>query len=280
MTARLRTLDEYTRHRSDNARIYEKIGRLEETLARNNKREFTVKGFSYPAQKTVDFKVDYQYSDNMHINWRERVICPITGLNNRIRAAIHFIDFEIDLDSNSNIYIAEQVTPLYQYLKKKYSHLTGSEYLGPDARPGSVNEKGLRHENATGLSFADDSLDAYLTFDCLEHVPDYMAAFRDAYRVLKPGGVFCWSVPFANGDQENIIRAIVNADGSINHILPPEYHGDPVNADGGILCYQVFGWQMFDQLRSIGFKDAYAITYWSDTLGYYNRDQFLFFAVK
>jgi len=37
---------------------------------------------------------------------------------------------------------------------------------------------------------------------------------------------------------------------------------------------------MFDQLRSIGFKDAYAITYWSDTLGYYNRDQFLFFAVK
>ena len=267
-------------HRQNNARVYEKIKQIEDHLVKNNGREFTVKGFSYPAQAEVNFFVDYLHSDNVTPNWRERVICPITNLNNRLRAAVHFIDFELTIETFSKIYIAEQLTPLYSYLQKKYTNITGSEFLGPNALPGSVNEKGLWHEDATRLSFRDGEFDYYLTFECFEHIPDYIAAFKESYRILKDNGMMFWTVPFASHNHENIIRATVLADGSINHILPPEYHGDPVNASAGILCYHHFGWEMFDQLRAIGFKDAYAITYWSDSLGYYNSDQFIFCAVK
>ncbi len=280
ISARIRSLNEYLIHRKNNAHVYKKIQEIEENLAKNNKRKFTVKGYSYPAQKEVKFEVDYLYSDDVHINWRERVTCPETKLNNRLRASVHFMDFELSVDKNSAIYIAEQLTPLYSYLKKKHTHLVGSEYLGPDATPGSVNKKGILHEDATRLSFNNVAFDYYLSFECFEHIPAYKKAFQESYRILKENGMMFWTVPFANQNHENIIRATVNNDGSINHILPAEYHGDPVNSGEGILCYQHFGCEMFDQLKEIGFKDAYAISYWCDALGYYGGEQFLFCAVK
>ena len=280
ITARIRTLQEYLQHRKNNVHVYERIQQIEDNLSNNKKKEFKVKGFSYPAQKEVDFLVDYLYSDNIHINWRERVVCPITQLNNRLRAAVHFIEFELNPNTNNLIYLSEQVTPLYRYLKKKYKNLIGSEYLATNLNSGFVNKNGLRHEDATQLSFKNESLDFYLSFDCLEHIPDYKKAFQESYRVLKNGGMLYFTAPFAHHSHNNVIRATVNNDGTINHIMPPEFHGDPVNASNGILCYTYFGWEMFDQLKEIGFKDAYAITYWSDVLGYYNGEQFLFCAIK
>ena len=280
ISARIRSLNEFIEHRNSNAHIYSRIQALEDELCRRHKKEFTVKGFSYPAQSEVNFLVDYLYSDNVHVNWRERVVCPKTNLNNRLRAAVHFIDFELAPKPDSKFYIAEQLTPLYSYLKKKYVHLTGSEYLGPEYEPGSVNKKGIRHEDATRLSFKDEEIDYYLTFECFEHIPDFLKGFRESYRILKKGGMMFWTVPFASNSHENIIRATMAEDGAITHHLEPEYHGDPVNPNKGILCYTHFGWEMFDQLKQIGFTDAYAITYWSDSLGYYGGGQVLFCAVK
>jgi SAM-dependent methyltransferase len=280
ISARVRNLQEYLLHRKNNARIYKKIQQLEEEMPKNKGREFTVKGYSYPAKAEVKFKVDYLYSDNVHINWRERLICPITQLNNRLRASVHFMDFELGVKDYSKIYIAEQLTPLYSYLQKKYRNVTGSEFLGASVKGGYVNEKGIRHEDATNFSFENGEFDYYLTFECFEHIPDFMKTFQESYRILKDDGMMFWTVPFANLSHENIIRAKVLSDGSIEHILPAEYHGDPVHPDKGVLCYQYFGWEMFDQLKTIGFKDAYAITYWCDALGYYGGEQFLFCAVK
>ncbi len=280
ISARIRNLQEYTQHTQSNAHVYKRIWEMEEELCRQNKKAFTVKGFSYPAQAEVNFLVDYLYSDNVHVNWRERVVCPKTQLNNRLRAAIHFMDFELAPKDDSIIYIAEQLTPLYTYLNKKYKNLIGSEYLGPEYEPGAVNKKGIRHEDATKLSFRDEELDYYMTFECFEHIPDYMKGFAESYRVLKPGGMMYWTVPFAPNSHENIIRATMAPDGTITHHMEPEYHGDPVSPNNGILCYTYFGWEMFDQLKTLGFRDAYAITYWCDALGYYGGGQTLFCAIK
>jgi len=280
-TARLRTLPEFLQHMTSNVQVYEKIKIIEDALAvkHTDRKEFTVKGFSYPAQEGVDFQVDFLYSAMGKINWRERVICPVTSLNSRIRACIHFLEFELDIRSDSKVYIAEQLTPLYYYLHSRYTQITGSEYLGADIAPGIINDKGIRHENATNLSFADNELDYYLSFECFEHIPDFLQAFMESYRVLKKGGMLFWTIPFSEMNYENVIRATVSDYGLINHLLEPEYHGDPVNPDGGILCFTNFGWQLLDQLRTIGFRDVYAITFWSDSLGYYGK-QFLFCARK
>ncbi|MEM6652742.1 MAG: class I SAM-dependent methyltransferase [Pseudomonadota bacterium] len=51
--------------------------------------------------------------------------------------------------------------------------------------------------DATALQFADDSFDAIICSEVLEHLPDYEAALLEMRRVLKPTGKLCVSVPHA-----------------------------------------------------------------------------------
>ncbi|MEO1304095.1 MAG: class I SAM-dependent methyltransferase [Pseudomonadota bacterium] len=51
--------------------------------------------------------------------------------------------------------------------------------------------------DATALRFEDDSFDAIICSEVLEHLPDYDAAIAEMRRVLKPTGKLCVSVPHA-----------------------------------------------------------------------------------
>jgi hypothetical protein len=59
------------------------------------------------------------------------------------------------------------------------------------------------------------------------------------------------TVPFGLNDRTTLIRARVDHTGSIEHLLPPVFHNDPLSL-GGILCFQVFGWDLLDLLRDLG----------------------------
>ena len=84
-----------------------------------------------------------------------------------------------------------------------------------------------------------------------------------------------FTVPFDLGRDEHL-RARMKPSGGIEHLLPPEYHGDPVDPQGGILCYQVFGWRMMDELRAVGFEKTGALLYWSLIHGLLGPDQCVF----
>jgi hypothetical protein len=117
-----------------------------------------------------------------------------------------------------------------------------------------------------------------MSFDCFEHFPDFEVAFKECARVLKKGGRMLWTVPFVVSNESNTIRAKIEG-GAIQHILPPEYHGDPVNTEG-CLCFTHFGWEMLEQVSANGFSDAYAIPYGSREFGYLGAGQIVFVAVK
>ncbi|MEM9054704.1 MAG: class I SAM-dependent methyltransferase [Pseudomonadota bacterium] len=51
--------------------------------------------------------------------------------------------------------------------------------------------------DATALRFADNTFDAVICSEVLEHLPDYDAALVEIRRVLKPDGKLCISVPHA-----------------------------------------------------------------------------------
>jgi SAM-dependent methyltransferase len=258
---------------------------LERSLIDHTQTSFYIDGFCAVCGRGSTFNTSFMYSyettpDGKPIpNWREHLDCISCGFTNRIRASLHYFYAWIKPALNDSIYITEQTTPLYRWLKAKHPELVGSEYFG-NAVPFGEQRNGIRNEDLTRLTFPSDSFDYVLSFDVMEHVSDDIAAFKEVYRCLRPGGSFLFGAPFAKERSEKLIRATLNDDDSLNHLLPPEYHGNPVDRDNGALCFRYFAWDMLDDLRRIGFYDPKAITYWSRDFAYLGVEQFLFVARK
>ncbi len=241
-------------------------------------------GFCFVCNHQVLFHTDLEYGfpqpdGGCLPNWRERMVCPDCQLNNRMRASIHLFHLLCNPTPQSRLYLTEQVTPLYAWFQSNYQNVTGSEYLGSMVARGVTNQAGIRNEDVTRLTFADEEFDAILSFDVFEHVPDYLLALGECLRCLKPGGTLFFTVPFNHQSRQHLVRAEIDAEGEINHLLPPEYHGNPIGEDG-CLCYYHFGWELLEQLRRLGFSDVATYIYWSDKFGYLGGDQLVFKATK
>jgi SAM-dependent methyltransferase len=270
----------YLRYREQNAEELQRRLTIERTLSAG-KKPFCVPGFCYICNRHVEFRVDYSHSfeweGELTPNYREHLSCSGCGFNNRMRASVHVLDQK--LKSKGRVYITEQITPLFKLLKKRIGKVVGSEYLGSKVKFGQCDKSGTRNESITKLSFPDCSFDVIMSFDVLEHVPDYKNGFKECYRVLNPGGQIQFTIPFT-GLKNNITRAEMNQNGTITHLQPAEYHGDPVK-DEGCLCFHHFGWDLLDSLRTIGFVDVFALFYWSQYYGYMGKgEQMLFIASR
>jgi SAM-dependent methyltransferase len=91
-------------------------------------------------------------------------------------------------------------------------------------------------QDITALTYDDESFDLIVSSDVLEHVPDIEAAFRETARVLRPGGAHLFTVP----TRTSTVRRAQIIDGEIVHLLPPEFHDDPLDPTG-ILAFWDFG---------------------------------------
>jgi SAM-dependent methyltransferase len=196
-----------------------------------------------------------------------------------MRASMHLFEKLLRPRHDDRIYLTEQYSPVYRWLKERYPNTTGSEYLGANKAPGSLNKDGVRNESLTALTFPDRSMRFVLSFDCFEHFADYESGLRECARVLEPGGSLMITVPFRRDRGLNLVRARDNSDGIVEHLLPPEYHGDPLDA-AGCLCYYHFGWELLGDMESAGFCEPRACLYWSRDFGYLGIEQILLLADK
>jgi SAM-dependent methyltransferase len=123
------------------------------------------------------------------------------------------------------------------------SQLTGfdlfsSEYM--DDRPsGTVLPTGIRCENVEALSFPNRSFDLITCTEVFEHVENEALGFAEIARVLKPNGVLVFTVPLENAP--TLVRARRKADGSLEHLAPAEYHGDPFRGSAGVFTWRTYG---------------------------------------
>jgi SAM-dependent methyltransferase len=281
--ARVSSLGEYRAYRGALSRDMEERARLEASLVPREEAPFVVPGHCAGCRTDVDFQVGFAYSppgsNGCRVpNWREHLTCPC-GLNCRTRAAVDVMTGVLQVRDDDAIYVMEQTTPLFRWLAARHPGVVGSEYLGDRVGLGR-SWRSLRNEDATRLTFADSTYDVILSFDVFEHMPDYRRAFEECWRCLKSGGRLLLTVPFVASRETTLVRARVGPSGIVEHLLPPEYHGDPVNPDGGILCFRHFGWDMLEELRQAGFETAEALLVWSLRFGYLGGEQLLFLARK
>jgi SAM-dependent methyltransferase len=191
---------------------------------------------------------------------RESLVCAGCRSNARQRAAAGLLIG--DASTSARTYVTEQAGPFYRALRRRMPALVGSEYALSRARRWRLRAwlwrhglfERLRFGDVTALAFPDGSFDAVLSLDVLEHVPDYRAALREFARVLRPGGRLVLSVPFYADRDRTGTLARIDAGGRIEHLQPPEYHGDPLG--GGVLCFHHFGWDLLAAMRDAGFASA------------------------
>jgi GT2 family glycosyltransferase/SAM-dependent methyltransferase len=279
------SLGEYRNHVEARKALYTTRDMFSLSLLPPDSQPFIIPGYCRICDKKTKFTVDYLNSYLFTLegkalpNWRETVVCRHCGLNNRLRASLDIFLNRLNSCSAHNIYITEQLTPMYSLLNKRYPNVTGSEYLGDKLTPG-VTINGIRHEDLTRLSFKSNSLDFILSFDVFEHVPHYEQAFSECFRCLKVGGAMLFSVPFNASAQNTLVRARIGPQGNIEHLCTPEYHGNPVKPEEGSLCFYHFGWDLIHRLKSSGFVESYCLTIYSQQFGYIGNEQLLFVAKK
>jgi SAM-dependent methyltransferase len=127
--------------------------------------------------------------------------------------------------------------------------LAYSDYA-PGQPPGSA-AGGVRSEDLTRLTYADEQFDLVVTSESLEHVPDLARALREIHRVLKPGGTHIFTIPQVPGVPKTFARTVLRDDGSPEHLAPPIRH------PGGDVGYPVFtevGADFPDYLNQAGFQ--------------------------
>ena len=255
----------------------------------SSRHPFDIKAWCAACNAVTNMRITWHYCGtnsmgSVHPAWTETCACNQCGLNSRMRALVDFLTSKLNARETARVYIAEQTTVAFTVMKRLFGDVTGSEYLGPNFKPGEISKdfKGhahVRHEDLGRLSFPDGVFDLVLTQDVFEHIPDYQKTFSEAARVLKRGGSLVFTVPFFHDQATTGVRATVDAQGNVQHILPPEFHGNPVSNEGS-LCFQNFGWDLLDALRSAGFANPKANMYWGPWAGHIGFPFFVFSAHK
>ncbi|MDP3749122.1 MAG: class I SAM-dependent methyltransferase [Phenylobacterium sp.] len=114
-------------------------------------------------------------------------------------------------------------------------------------------EDGWTSQDLEAQTFADESFDLVVTQDVLEHVLAPDRALAEIARTLKPGGLHICTVPIVNKERPSVRRAGRRPDGTVQHLLEPVFHGNPMDPNGSLVTID-WGYDIaayWDQARGL-----------------------------
>jgi SAM-dependent methyltransferase len=123
--------------------------------------------------------------------------CPRCGCINRYRSLAALLDARTGFFSPDKAVI--EVAPVRGFQAYCLWRKEGMNYLSFD-----LEKFGMEKGDLTAMRYADASCDYFLCFHVLEHVPADVAAVREIYRVLRPGGSAVLQVPIDWSLQETV----------------------------------------------------------------------------
>jgi SAM-dependent methyltransferase len=222
-------------------------------------------------------------------NLRESVACGSCGSSSRHRQLLIVLLQRWGLNrpgaslktlaGDVRVWNLEAKCALHDNLQKHLgSNYVGSEYIDPALRSGDVRN-GMLHVDVEDAHFPDGSFDVILSSDVLEHVAAPTRAVRETHRVLRPGGMHVFTVPFYAHRFLSERRAFRDERGDVQHLMPPMYHADPMRPEVGALVYNIFAPEFLCELESMGFDVTFYVLH-EPFRGILGNDALVFVAQK
>lgn len=231
---------------------------FENQLSEENRKNevFYVKGPCGFCHKDSEFMVDWQLNYHGTPGYRERLVCKSCHLTARKRMVASYLTDQ--RKDNEKVLCFEYKSKFFKALEKNIPAglILGCEYLGENIPSGEFIQ-GVMHQDIMATSFKNESYDYIVANDVLEHVSNYLKAFRECLRLLKPQGKLIFTIPFHYQNDQTTLRAKIE-NNQIVFLNEPVYHGDPIRKEGS-LVFNDFGWDIFTLLKDVGFKDAYLL---------------------
>jgi SAM-dependent methyltransferase len=172
-----------------------------------------------------------QFSDWLRDNYK----CNSCDSIPRHRALITALNRFVPGWKNFTIHESSPCGPSSDYIKRNCPQYTQSFFF-TNVTLGTVYN-GSRCENLEHMTFPDNSFDLFITQDVMEHVNNPANAFREISRVLKPNGIYIFTVPIYKNLDRSSPRINESEDGQIHMIKEPVYHGNPIDSKGSLVTY-------------------------------------------
>ena len=158
-------------------------------------------------------------------------------------------DLRVLLDGGARVYELTGASPISRRCSNYPGYACSVHWsdkpFGVEMRPRVWNQDLQR------LTFPDSSFDVVISSETMEHVRRPWIGFGEIQRVLKTGGVHCFTIPYSPGRST---RSRVDTSGATDvHILPKVYHEDP-HCRTDSLVFTDFGNDLPRLLRPIGFE--------------------------
>jgi SAM-dependent methyltransferase len=138
-----------------------------------------------------------------------------------------------------------------------------SSLYKPSLPFGAALGEGVTNQNLEALTFDDATFDVVITSDVMEHVRLADRAHREIRRVLRPGGIYLFTVPHFRNRQDTVMRVRISDPEDPERdedILPRAYHPDGNSESGQAIVYRDFGLDLDHQLEELGFEVDYEKT--------------------
>lgn len=147
------------------------------------------------------------------------------------------------------LYELTTTSPIYRCHHRRANYVCSGYFsdrpFKTEVRPGVWNE------DLQDLHFPDASFDVVVSSETMEHVRRPWQGFREIARVLRPGGIHCFTIPY-RADRLTTARIDTTGPEDID-LLPRQYHRDPYRPQDS-LVYTDYGKDLPALLGPLGLR--------------------------
>ncbi|MEO6025810.1 MAG: glycosyltransferase [Candidatus Binatia bacterium] len=168
---------------------------------------------------------------------------------------LRIYDTQVPFYYERNAYPLPDLLTACAWIEVETSTLRSHAPLGSSLGPRQTNQ------NLEQLTFPDAHFDLVLTSDVMEHVRLDARAHREIRRVLRPDGVYVFTVPHHREPYATTTRVVItDPDDPARDVfvMAKEFHGDANNEENAALAYRTYGRELDTTLARLGFRVAYS----------------------